>query len=461
MAHTSPLKIGIIGAGFSGTALAANLSRYARAPVEILLFDKGGCFARGAAYSTPYPFHLLNVRARDMSLFEDLPAHFVEWLNSRDKQPKPSADHDVDECFVPRFLYGHYLEALLQQIQAGRSENISLRLEKSEVKDIVPTVGQTTLVMDDGKVCSVDKAVLALGNPAPAKFPFPVSPGVQCINNPWDFRAPEKISSRDTVVILGTGLSMIDTVLTLYHRGHEGEIYALSRRGLLPLPHAASSVPVISLPCAPHNNLRQLTRNTRAMWLRRGEAAPDWRSVVNAMRLQIPDLWSEMSWADKKQFIRHLLPYWNIHRHRVPVSVAEILKNLIARKQLHILSGRVLAAEKEMVHIKMRQTGELRDIAFQWLINCMGPSLTSQPETGSLAHNLLSRGLAVQDPLQLGFVTSPSGALIDAEGRASEQIYTLGPPAKGMIWECGSVPEIRRLGMNLAKSLLEKHSPVF
>ena len=54
----SPLKIGIIGAGFSGTALTAVLHRMAQKPIEIILFDKTGCFGVGDAYNTPFPFFI-------------------------------------------------------------------------------------------------------------------------------------------------------------------------------------------------------------------------------------------------------------------------------------------------------------------------------------------------------------------------------------------------------------------
>ena len=42
------------------------------------------------------------------------------------------------------------------------------------------------------------------------------------------------------MVIIGTGLSMVDQALSLLNKGHRGPILAYSRRGLLPLPHAAS-----------------------------------------------------------------------------------------------------------------------------------------------------------------------------------------------------------------------------
>src|SRR5271167_2479843 len=77
-------RIGIVGAGFSGTMLAVHLLREARAPLDIFLFDRAGAFGRGVAYSARSPQHLLNVRVANMSAFNDDPQHFIRWLWAKD-----------------------------------------------------------------------------------------------------------------------------------------------------------------------------------------------------------------------------------------------------------------------------------------------------------------------------------------------------------------------------------------
>lgn len=452
MEQNSPLKIGIVGAGFSGVAMAAHLARFAAAPVAVQLFEKSGTFARGAAYNTPYSFHLLNVRAQEMSLFDDQPSHFVDWLRMQGEEFDNS---QISNRFVSRLLYGKYLHSALHDIQHDKSKDFRLGLVQAEVSDITLSEGQVQLLTDEGGAFQVDKVILALGNPAPSRFPFEVAPGVSCIHDPWEFRAPEKISRHETVVILGSGLSMIDVVLTLFHQGHEAPIYAISRHGLLPLTHAINKTEDIFLPRDLPTTLRKLTKKLREMVTQKESSLHDWRSLMNVLRRHAPDLWGSLELTDKKQFMRHLLPYWNIHRHRVPVQVDEILKSLMEKKQLQVLPGRILSADDNYLHVKIRGTDEIRRFAFDWLINCTGPSLASQPKSQTLTHNLISRGLATQDPLRLGFVTAPCGGMIDSEGRASDQIYTLGPPARGMMWECGSVPEIRKIAKNMAMNLLE------
>jgi uncharacterized NAD(P)/FAD-binding protein YdhS len=232
-------RIGIIGAGYSGTALAATLHRLANKPLEIILIDKTGQFGLGYAYSTPFTYHLLNVRAHDMSAFENDPPHFVNWLHANPAfNQYLSSSQPIAEQFVPRFLYAKYLQDLLLQIQEDTSGHVSLKLLSGEVTDILTNDDHVQLMLQKGESITVDKVILALGNGSPTPFPFPVAADIQCINNPWHYKAVNNIPSHEPVMIVGTGLSMIDAVLTLHHQNHQGPIYTLSRHGLLPLPHS-------------------------------------------------------------------------------------------------------------------------------------------------------------------------------------------------------------------------------
>src|SRR5579885_505559 len=449
------LRIGIVGAGFSGTALAANLHRMSGIPIEIVLIDKRGRFGEGEAYSTPYPFHLLNVRAQDMSAFETAPDHFVNWISADCNAGQLLEDAiPIGDQFVPRLLYGNYLKYLLNSILTDSSGSVRLYLESAEVTDILGHEDQTGLVLGSGKTIMVDKVVLALGNNQPAIFPFPVSDSINCIHNPWDFTAPEEIAANDPVLIIGTGLSMIDAVLTLYHQKHKGKIFALSRHGLLPLPHVDTKVKLVSLVGKDFTGtLRRLARHVRSESLQQVNAGGDWRSVINAVRPHVPAIWEKSSLTDRKRFLRHLLPYWNIHRHRVHNKIAATLTQLTAR-QLQILAGRVLEVDGGRAKIKLRHADKIMQLNVKWVINCMGPAL-KMSDTQQCVKTLLQQGYATLDPLKLGFATAPTGALLEASGNISSRFYSLGPPTKGMVWECGAVPEIRRQCEVLARHLLQ------
>jgi uncharacterized NAD(P)/FAD-binding protein YdhS len=84
------LPIAIVGAGCSGTIAALHLLD--RLPFRsLLLCERSPAFARGAAYASSSPVHLLNVRAANMSAYPDQPMHFVDWLQRTSGQV-PDAD---------------------------------------------------------------------------------------------------------------------------------------------------------------------------------------------------------------------------------------------------------------------------------------------------------------------------------------------------------------------------------
>lgn len=455
----STLKIGIIGAGFSGTALAAALYQFAdkqNKSIEIHLFEKTGSFGLGEAYKTELPFHLLNVRARDMSIYDDQPGHFVDWLNSNtDTSIYLDQSAPVADQFAPRKFYGDYLKMILNQLVTTSGQKIKFTLESAEVIDIVPHQHQVMLKLKNNTEIVVDKAVLALGNNQPADFPFTVSPAEMCINDPWDYHSLKKIPEHDPVLIVGTGLSMIDTVLTLHHQQHQGKIYAVSRHGLMPLPHSDTTATCVIEQDELPSDMRLLTKKLRHVSRSYMAEGGDWRSVINSFRVQIPSLWERVGFLCKKRFLRHVLPYWNIHRHRVTTKVIELIEQLAANKQLKIMAGRVASIENGIAKIKLRHTKEVTEFNIKWVVNCMGPSLNMESVDQPLVSSLLKRGIATFDQLNLGFATADSGALKEASGAISTSLYTLGPPAKAATWESGAVPDIRKQSFRLAKNILE------
>ena len=80
MANSHRGTIAIIGGGFSGVMTAVNLARLSRHPLQLTLINERRPKGRGVAYGSRRIEHLLNVAARNMSAFPDLPDHFVQWL---------------------------------------------------------------------------------------------------------------------------------------------------------------------------------------------------------------------------------------------------------------------------------------------------------------------------------------------------------------------------------------------
>jgi len=448
------LKIGIVGAGFTGTSFIALVHYLAKRPIEIFLFEKTGAFGPGIAYSTISPFHLLNVRASDMSILEPESEHFVDWLK-QDEIAKNylDANEEIGNQFVPRFLYGNYLKEILEKI---RFENrIKIHFIPTEVNGIISNAKHLKLVTTDKEI-TVDKVILAIGNSLPATPSFPLSPKENYIANPWHSDIFKEINPHDSVMLLGSGLSMIDSVLTLYHQQHKGKIFSLSRHGLLPLPHNNNNKNnsyclTKKLP----TNLLKLTKFLRAESKILMAKEDDWRSLINAFRPFIPQVWSQLTLVDKNKFLRHGLAYWNIHRHRVPVSVMDILIQLRRSQQLEILKGRLLEFNDEIAFIRQRGSNAVTPLQVKWLINCTGPSLNMNNASDLLIQSLVKQELTIWDqPQNLSFKVSPLGALVNAKGIASSSLYAVGPSCKGAMWESTAVPEIRKQNFNLVMQIL-------
>src|SRR5262249_22100599 len=95
------------------------------------------------------------------------------------------------------------------------------------------------LVLKGGETVQADRVLLATGNLAP-RDSLPsgcVEDHPAYCPNPWQGWHDKLPDSREDVLCIGTGLTMIDIFLTLCTLGWAGTIYAVSPSGLLPLPH--------------------------------------------------------------------------------------------------------------------------------------------------------------------------------------------------------------------------------
>ncbi len=445
--------IAIVGGGFSGVALAAALHRYAKQPVEIYIFEKTGQFGAGEAYRTPYIWHLLNARAGEMSALQDEPDQFVRWLQLNAATYLDTASPHARQ-FVPRVLYSQYLCSLMTTIFRDENGLVKLHLVPEEIVDLVHDAHKIKLTAGNDKEYIVDQAVLAIGNNPPARIPYDIPANIQCIDNPWDYTALKDIPKEAPVMIVGTGLSMIDAVLTLHHQQHRGKIYALSRRGLLPLPHTetchTATLNIANLP----RDVKGLMKALRAEADRMIEAGEDWRAIMQQMRCNLQDIWVQMDERNKKRFMRHVLSYWNIHRHRVHEKLSALLTRLQQEGQLEVMSGRLAGVSEQGVTARLRHQHQPTVFPVTHIINCMGSSNNISATEQPMLAALMQRGNVCHDDLKLGLLTNRKYELITAQGHVLPACYTLGPPMRGVIWECIAVPEIRQQCKELAQLLL-------
>jgi len=449
-------KIVIIGSGFSGTLTAIQLMRHQTdLMLDITLIERAG-FGRGIAYSTPFAHHLLNVPAGKMSCLPDEPEHFLNWLH--DKNPD---SQETD--FISRQRFGDYLNHCLDQAEQARPATTHFQKIDQEAIAIHPSGESYVIALEDGSSLSADRVVLALGNSSNAIPNFPQSPfyhSERFIANPWLTEELLRIPPEADLFIIGTGLTMIDKVLQLKAQNHRGKIIALSRKGLLPQAHDLTCLPILQpLGKHPTPSVRELFRQFRIV-LAQGEN--NWRSLVDGLRPQTQQLWQSLPKAEKERFLRHVRPYWESHRHRMAPEIATQIERFIETKQLEILAGRILAYQESddrvEVIIQPRKQAEPIRLQVDYVLNCSGSGANFLQRTDALVVNLIQNGLIVPDCLGMGLNCLPNGCLLNRES-ATSNLYTLGPPMKGLLWESTAVPEIRQQAKTLAETLVNSLTP--
>ena len=415
----------IVGGGFSGTMLAAEL---ARKGVRSIVIDAGRA-GKGTAFSTPEAAHLLNVPAGRMGGWADQPGDFARVVAGE--------GYDAQD-FVPRRRFGEYVSSILDEAKASGLARV---VEGDAIAARKGGAGWT-VELAGGSLVEGQALVLAQGNQPPQQLPF--ARGVDekyFLNDPWSEEGRAAIvraaASGGDVLLIGTGLTMVDVVLSLDEARLRGRITALSRRGLAPRAHADHGSAPVELDEIPIGSVRKLWD-----WLLHRGASVGWRAAVDAIRPHSQALWQALTTAEQERFLRHIRPWWDVHRHRIAPEVAERIRRLVQLGQLEIVAGRVtdmwVKDGKLDVSIKRRGQRNTVDHDFALAVNCTGPLGEISRTQDPLLKSLFEAGLARPDALDLGLAVDGRSRLGDAK-----RAWALGPLTKGKYWEITAVPDIR------------------
>jgi uncharacterized NAD(P)/FAD-binding protein YdhS len=447
--------VAVVGGGASGTLLASHLLR--AGAVRVVLIERGEHVGRGVAYGTRYAGHLLNVPAASMSGIPDDPEHFLRFAREHhDPETAPTT-------FVPRMVYGAYLESLLAESERLSAPGATLLRPRAEVVGI----GGGVLELDGGARLQADRVVLALGNqpprdPALPEGDWPADP-TRYVRDPW---APGALERRapGPALLVGTGLTMVDIALQLSAREPGQQLIALSRGGLLPHVHRTGGAPPSSgVPVPdPTPSLLALLRFVRTAAVVAEVGGGDWRDAVNALRPVTSELWAALPHEEQRRFIERLARYWDTHRHRLSPEVAEGVDELTGSGRLALSSGRIQSVRPDgdalLVDVRERAGGETRSLRVASIVNCTGPNGDVRTGGSRLLESLCAEGAVHPHPLGLGLDTCAGGAVLDARGHASESLFAIGPLRRGELWETTAVPEIRAQAQALARHLVSQRS---
>lgn len=438
-------RVAIAGGGASGTLLAVHLLRLARRPLEVVLLDPAERPGRGRAYADDPLEHLLNVRAAGMSARPDDRDHFTRWLSSRRPGLRSPA-----EAFAPRALYGEYLAAVLEEARCDAAPSIVLRHVRDSAIDVLSDGTRVQILLECGTVIEADRLALAPGH-SPSVPPILPPPG-----EAWRWADPlgpgvgDALDPAAPVLVAGSGLTMADLVMSLDATGHRGTVHVVSRRGLLPrshpvAPRAPEPVPFWALP----RTARGLTAAARRLARSRGSDGA--AIAVEALRPVADGLWAELPEKERQLVVRHLLPFWNVLRHRMPSDVALRLAELRREGRVRVTAGRIVAVircEAGLVaEVRPRGSGTSFRIVAQRLFDATG---SGDVLSHRVVRAVLARGLAQRHPSGLGLDMEPDGHVRPARTDVGQLLGAIGPVTRGRTWETTAIPEIREQARVLA-----------
>ncbi|KAA9333697.1 FAD/NAD(P)-binding protein [Adhaeribacter soli] len=459
----------IIGGGFSGTLTAVQLLRQTPFPISVKIVNTGYPLSKGVAYSAESNLHLLNVRSGRMSAFPHQPKHFVHWLeNQPDVQQYCQPGECLADAFMPRKVYGRYIAYVLDCARDNMPAGCRLQFIEDEALEVTPQAkGKYQVTLKSGEPFLTEKVVFALGNFAPSPIagldPEVVESSFY-FGNPWKPEALTNLKQNETVMLIGTGLTMVDVVLSLLEQKFAGRIIAFSPKGYLPMEHRHTKpYPDFRKELQPPYKLARIYPEVKRHIRQAISQGSSCEALIDSLRPLTQEIWQELSLEDKQTFLRHLSSLWSVFRHRLSPQVAARIQEARQSGQLEIRAARLqhAAVQPEGLTVKLKERGQLQNenVVVHRLINCTGPQCNYEKIETPLVQQLLQTRLLQPDELHLGLLAGPEGKLIQKNGKPSNALFTIGPALRGALWESTAVPEISEQAAHLAQTILHAFMP--
>lgn len=439
-----PAEVAIIGGGASGALTAWHLVQ-GGFDGRIVIVEPRSQLGLGVAYSTPYDEHLLNVTTGRLGIDARTPGDFVDWLRASGR----AEDAAIGDRFVPRRWFGDYLAARVLPLLRERIVHV-------QEQAMAFTPGNITLA--SGARLRAEVCVLATGN-QPRILPVAVPPALSArVHEAWDYPAIRALPVDADVCVVGTGLSMVDVLLTLHANGHRGRVLALSRHALLPLSHGSAGVREIDLDALLALPLRGRMRRLRTA---AGVAARDgvpWQWLMQGLRPHGVALWQTLSDRDRACFLRHAARHWDVHRHRIAPQAAQIVQSWLRDGRLQLIPARLQSIEGDGARIAVRHGGSAdalpQRVLVDRIVNATGIALRLADSGNPLLESLHASGRARPGPHALGIDVDADGAVIDATGLVRGDLYAIGSLRIGVEWESVAIPELRAQAARITERIV-------
>ncbi|MCX6267751.1 MAG: FAD/NAD(P)-binding protein [Bacteroidetes bacterium] len=444
-------KIALVGCGFTGTMTAVHLIRNACQPFELILINPRQSFNRGLAYSPYSRKQILNVVASRMSAYDDNPDHFLNWICGLDDFK--GVDRNIlANSYLPRYLYGDYLRDIwIRTLEISKAKKIVISVQDAQVAAMEVSEDEIVLSLDNQKTETVQYCILATGNQVPrnpdiSNDHFYNSP--KYFRNPWDVTAVRNADPGYPLLILGNGLTMVDTVSGLIENGFSNKIYTISPHGFTILPHKHHGIDYSSMreefqdkQCLAEI-LRIVNKHVRLIRKFGFSAEP----VIDAIRPVTQQIWQNLTIHEKRIFMSRLRHFWDAGRHRVPMHIHAGIRHLTETGKLNQYAGKLLNISETENHIMVRffdvQQQVEKEVVVSRVINCTGPATDLLKAEGHFLKGSLLKGTIIQDDLKLGIMANPDTfEVYNAYNQPYKNLVAIGALLKGVLWESVAVRE--------------------
>jgi uncharacterized NAD(P)/FAD-binding protein YdhS len=432
----------VIGGGASGTLATIRLlesARSKRGEIRIVLIEKNALLGRGVAYGTEAPFHILNVRQNKMSAYPEDEDHFTRWLARTNSA-------EMKNPFQPRRRYAEYLASVLNDARRSAPSGIFTVVNGEAEKFTKHSNGKIEIQIKGVPPVVCDRFILATGHRSPGvpEGLAAVKESGRFLADPWD-RKIDGIGKNETVLVVGSGLTAVDFVLSRMRAGHANSIDVISRHGLSPLGHVLSveAFP-LKTPFA-DESVRGVVRELR---IQAHVAGDRWPHLMDRFRTEVQRVWGSWLEPERRRFLRHVRSYWETHRHRVAPEVYREWDLYVRGGKVKITSGRIVnsveAGDGILVRMDARHGGKFEK-RYDRVVNCTGAAPDLRLLVG---HEYLN------DPLGLGIPTDLAGRPFRADGELDSDVFVLSPALRTTFWEMTSIPELRDQAKFAVETLL-------
>ncbi|WP_156615197.1 FAD/NAD(P)-binding protein [Agrobacterium vitis] len=454
-----PPTIAIIGGGFTGAAVAWNLARKTQpGRVRIVIYEPRARLGGGLAYDTSDPAHRINVPADRMSLDPDAPLDFLDWIgkHQRDEEDKEAALDD-GRIFPRRRDFGVYIASKLAPYLAdNRIDHI-----KSDVVALDQTTRGWRVTQADGATLEADDVVIATSHPSPRP---PKALAAILEGHPRfipDATVPDALNAirpDDAVLIVGNGLTGADIAASLLARKHQGPITSISRRGLRSRGHAGTiQEPYGDFIDPASRSIRHLTRRIREQINHAAAEGISWHAVLDAVRAQAQEIWGGLPLDERRRLVRHLRPFWDVHRFRIAPQVEGAINQAISRGQMEILAASVHMASydgpKIRISLRLARSTEKVSRVVDAVVIATGPAHGAIIDNQPYLRNLALKGLIGLDPTGLGLHCDRQSRLLDQRGAVTPGLLVAGPLARGTFGELMGLPQVAHHARDTADHL--------